>query len=514
MKLKNLRPAKKGLRNGLYDLLAKVLYYAPNTNVPVYYGDHMEGCLVAGQTGSGKSSGVAKHIALSMLVEGFSFCVLCAKPGERRVWEEYAYRTRREKDLIVFSEDSPYSFNVIDYELNREGKGSGERESVVNTLMSLVEQVRIHRVGGNGKDEKFWDDALRVNIKRNVALHQLAGEPVTIASLRKVVVDSFDEHDLKRYNDIHRGLTDPNVDQRDKEKIFDELQQWIRNNHFLYLFTKANGREDLSNEELEDMQLVGDYWLNEWPRLAEKTVSIIKATFTALVEPFLDGVLRKKFATETSHEIIPERVLKEGKILVVDFNVKDYGLAGILASTIYKNAYQRAAERRDVEMETNPIPSCLFIDEYSYFCSPLSDSLFQSTARSSLVATLYVVQNINLIEFCMGEHMPHSRARSLLGNLNLKYFCCNDNADTNHWASSLCGQHLIDVESRSIEGNRQGSRSYSQQFQDRITPDHYSTLKTGGNINNGIVEAVAFKAGKKWDSEGNNFTVLEFDQNI
>ena len=47
------------------------------------------------------------------------------------------------------------------------------------------------------------------------------------------------------------------------------------------------------------------------------------------------------------------------------FALKEFGIAGIYAATIYKTTFQAAMERRDVEEETNPRPVGLWIDETS-----------------------------------------------------------------------------------------------------------------------------------------------------
>ena len=79
----------------------------------------------------------------------------------------------------------------------------------------------------------------------------------------------------------------------------------------------------------------------------------------------------------------------------------------------------------------------------------------------------------------MGNEQPEAKAKSLLGNLNLKYFASNDNYDTNMWASNMIGQHKIDLENLSISKNMEISKSKHQQMHYRITPDHFTTLKTG-----------------------------------
>ena len=70
--------------------------------------------------------GSGKSLARVYLKNGFGGLVLCAKPDEKDTWIRYAQDTGREEDLILFSKDSKYEFNPLDYELTREGKGAGD----------------------------------------------------------------------------------------------------------------------------------------------------------------------------------------------------------------------------------------------------------------------------------------------------------------------------------------------------------------------------------------------------
>ncbi|WP_417799195.1 TraM recognition domain-containing protein [Tenacibaculum sp.] len=167
----------------------------------------------------------------------------------------------------------------------------------------------------------------------------------------------------------------------------------------------------------------------------------------------------------------------------------------------------------NTHFEQTPKPVGLWIDEYQNFCNPRRDSLFQTTARSSWGATVYITQNINNMYFIMGNEQPEARAKSLLGNLNLKYFASNDNYDTNVWASQMIGQHKVDFEHLSFSKDMEISKSKNQQMQYRVTPDHFTILKTGRKVNNYIVETVVFKAGKAWGKNEENFALVGFRQN-
>ena len=168
-------------------------------------------------------------------------------------------------------------------------------------------------------------------------------------------------------------------------------------------------------------------------------------------------------------------------------------------------------ERRNVEEEENPVPVCLWIDEVQNFISQ-SDSQFQATARSSWVSTVYLTQNLLGLFPLMGNNQLQARAKSLLGNLNLKFFGSNSDFETNQWASEMIGKHLTDLDNLSISKDMEFSKTKNQRLMHRIQPDYFTTLKTGRKRNNYKVETVVFKASKTWGKEKKNFVIVAFDQ--
>src|ERR1051326_2762924 len=106
--------------------------------------DACGGCLGLGGTGSGKTSGIERTLAIAMLRAGFGFLVLAAKPNVRQLWEGYCAETGRLDDLLVFgpSEPEALALNFLDYELNRKGGGAGLTENIVNLLATVVEADR------------------------------------------------------------------------------------------------------------------------------------------------------------------------------------------------------------------------------------------------------------------------------------------------------------------------------------------------------------------------------------
>ena len=170
-------------------------------------------------------------------------------------------------------------------------------------------------------------------------------------------------------------------------------------------------------------------------------------------------------------------------------------------------------ERRDISQESDPKPVALWIDEYQSFCYPSIDALFQATARSSWVATVYITQNLNGIYQVMGNNQAQARTKSLLGNMNLKYFASNADFDTNRWASDMIGEHWVDINTLNYDDNSElKNKTQRPERRRKVEIDEFTTLKTGRSINKFIVEAIVFKAGKTWGGGEDNYALVEFKQ--
>ena len=497
------------------DPLDQILYKVPGTNTAITWADSLEGTLVTGSTGSGKSSGAGRHIGHAMLKSGYGMCILCVKKDEKKRWLSYIEEAapHRKEDVVIFNKSSGLKFNMLEYEMKRQGEGAGDILNAVESLMALNEQNRVYLSGGGGgKDERFWDMSLRRFCSKGINTLLYAGEEVSISNLRRLASNCLKGDEPEQYRRLEAMASDEGIDPVKREQARDELEEWIETSYFLQVLLNISNKSFTKNDE-EDVDMIMKYWLREFPKIGEKTSSIILESFMGIVEPFLNkGILRDQFTNGISDELLPETIYKKGKIVIIDFALKEFGIAGIYAATIYKTTFQAAMERRDVEEETNPRPVGLWIDEYQQLCTHKTDAQFQATARSSMVATVYITQNINNIQFVMGNDQPDAKTKSLLGNLNLKFFASNDNHDTNIWASNMIGKHMIDMENLSISHKNEVSKTKNQQMYYRVTPEQFTVLKTGRKSNNYIVETIVFKAGKVWGHDKRNFALVQFNQ--
>lgn len=495
----------------IYSDLGKVLYCVPGTSVDITYRDAVEATLITGAPGSGKTSAVGQYIALAMLKEGYGFCVLCTKPDERTLWEKYIEKAGRSEDKVIFSKDSPHEFNFLQYELTREGEGAGDALVIANYLMSIYEIAKNFQAGGKGDEsERFWDQSLRRLIIRAISLLKLANQPLTVENMRQLVVNSFEESEAAEYFSLKAQISDKQIQNDERLEAKKKFDKWKEANFFLKVVEIARSRNDKTPEEQEDLKLAWEFWMRSFIRLADKTKSIIVESFNGLVEPFTSGILKSKFSKGLSKELHPENTYLNKKIILIDYPVKEFGISGLYAASIYKVIFQAAMERRNIAKEKDRTIVGLWVDEFHHFINPEADTLFMTTARSSRTACVFITQNLNNIKFAMGKNNSEARTMSLLGNIGLKYFCSNADAQTNTWAANMIGKHFIDLTNMAMKGGDVANRSFSQQLHYKVPPEHFTTLQTGGKKKK--VQAIAFKAGKVWDHKDKNYAQVEFSQ--
>src|ERR1700693_2445262 len=100
--------------------------------------DATSGVCVFGATGSGKTSGPAKHLAYGYLAAGFGGLVLCAKVEERRQWQPWACETRRAHDLVIGEGAGKWRFNFLDWEASRPEASGGLTINIVAILDEIA----------------------------------------------------------------------------------------------------------------------------------------------------------------------------------------------------------------------------------------------------------------------------------------------------------------------------------------------------------------------------------------
>lgn len=455
----------------------------------------LEGTQIFGGIGSGKTSGSGRMIATSFLKNGFGGVILCAKPDEAEEWKKYAYECGREKDLILFSEGSEWRFNPLQYEITRGGKGAGLTMNITELFMSVFKMGQ--RITGSSSEEKerFWENSMKRCVNRIVDLLKLSGEELSIYNMVELLSCApKDDITLQKINELDD----------------DEIIKWGESDFCVKCLYKA-GENAKTPQQDRDFNLVFNYFLRDFATLDEKVRSTVKEMFLGFCEPFLTGILNDHFAQDTN--LTPEATF-EGKIIVLDFAVKDYLVAGIYAQSIFKYLFQQAVERRKISPDTLPV--FLWVDESQYFVNEY-DTIFQTTARSSRACTVFLTQNISNYYAQMGGGESVAKVDSLLGNLSTKIFHCNNDSVTNEWASKVIGHNFLTLESDSTSkvnfsiADSTTGQSYSIQILPQVLPVEFTTLAQGGEFFQFKTQAIVTVKGKKW-SDGKNYKKAVFAQ--
>jgi hypothetical protein len=511
------------------EYLNKIIAEFPKGSKDVWtVDDAMKGVSILGGTGSGKTSASGRALALKYLEEGWGGLVLCAKTDEAELWKKYCKEKGRTDDLIVFEKgavhkegafaEEPMVFNPIDYELQRAGEGSGETQNITNIFMNIYRMGnRVAGEGeGGGKEERFWDMALKRCLNRVVELLKLADKPLSFKNMVQVLSSCANVNSEIFAQEI---ASERNVESQDDENfclkcLIDAYQKVQR----------KFGDDEVDAVETESaFEMVYRYFTSDFNALGDKTRSTVTESFMGLAEPFLAGLLSKHFAGKTN--IFPEWSFDDDprkgrpeskKIFILNFSVKEFLDMGIIAQSVFKLMFQQAVERRDVEK--HPVPVFLWADEVQLFVNPY-DQIFLTTARSKRVATVFLTQNISNYLAVMGAGAEaKAKVDSLLGNLSTKIFHANMDAETNEYASRLIGNALLPAGSKNVQKSKfsiseSRSEGESMVIQPQIYPREFTILKSGGKDNEFQVEAIMVVSGRVWQ-DGSNFKALSFKQSF
>ncbi len=448
--------------------------------------DAFQGVQILGGTGSGKSSGSGQALARAFLNANLGGLVLTAKTDEVFAWQAYAEEAGRGEDLIIVDEKAKWRFNFLRYELKRPGAGAGHTENLVNLFSSVLEASE-RRHGQGGGSDAYWQRTLKQLLRNAIDLAVLAADDLDLPSLYRIIT-SAPRSPTEAADPAWRG-----------ESVCHRLLE------------VAEGRAEEKNR-VPDFEMTRDYWLREFPSLADETRSVIVSTFTSMADCFLRGMLRTLFCTDLT--VQPEDSF-EGKIIILNLPVKEYNELGQFSQVLFKYVWQRAVERRippridRKSAEQGIRPVFLWADESQFFANSY-DALFQSTARSSRACTVYLTQNLPSYFAAFSGANARSEVEAFLGNLQTKIFHANGDPTTNNWAADSIGRTrqmqyyggLSEAVARSGGPGINQSAGGSQVFEYLIQPQEFTMLRTGGPECELQVDGVIFQGGRRWIVQG------------
>ncbi|OKS88183.1 type IV secretory system conjugative DNA transfer family protein [Mucilaginibacter polytrichastri] len=474
----------------------------------------VEGVQIFGGIGSGKTSGSGKTLAVKYLQHGFGGLVLTAKTDEADLWRHYCKETGRENDLIIIEPGGSFGFDFLQYL----SVGNISSEAITaQALETLKTVIRAGNEKSTGKsDDPFWESAVDMLLFHVMDLCMIAYQKISVKLLYEIV------QTLPKVSSTNAQNGQPAPENAFKKAMLkaktivqNDIDLWYKSlsKEQRARFADQEAYENAVVEHLPNARLMkhlDTFFYETFKDLSSKTRSIVEFSFSAFLFRLLRDPVYSLFC-KGSLNLKPEDCLT-GKIILINLPVKLYHNVGRDCQVLFKYIWQVAMEKRDILK--NDRPCFLWADESQFFLHE-HDALFQATARSCRIATVYLTQNIHQYKASMGGSSSDDRVDSFLGTLSTKIFHANADLASNRLGSDLVGDTTFYEPSSSITTAKEFSRSdsVSLKIDRRIRPEEFVGMKTGGKRNGGKVEAIIHVQGDKLFS-GESFKKVRFNQNI
>jgi TraM recognition site of TraD and TraG len=428
-------------------------WFADEGNFPEV--SFFEGVQVFGATGSGKTAYTGCAIAERFKRSNFGGLVLTAKPGEFALWSTssaYTYGFDKKKLVRFFPEGEEVKFNILQLAREVTLGGAGDIAQIFLAAISRGDTVV-------SAENPYWDNALRELLVHAIDLCILAEDS----------------------NALRPALTMPNIVAIIRGGV---LQNGKDRTQLIQMILEKILEKEGTLEPCRkaDLSRTAYFWLVDFVRLDERTRSNIISSFTSIAVLLDRSPLRELLLDPTvkSGGIKWFQDCRDGSVLLLDIPVKVYGETGRIAQVILKTLWQRFMEK---EQTGDPNPVFLWADESQYFVTK-EDALFQQTARSSKVATVYLTQSLSNYYAALGGDRSKAFVDSLLGNLRTKVFHANADPVTNEWAAKSFGEEYLEVKSRSgplgqLVASKYTTETLSTQLRFRITTSSFVELQVG-----------------------------------
>ena len=465
---------------GLWPLSTELLQWSRQDSWTL--AQAVEGTLITGATGSGKTSGPFQTIIRSLLRINAGGLFLCAKQDSVGDYLKLAALEGRGEDIITVSIDDGEAFDFLTYEAQRHGVGKVIVENIVKILMEAHE---VSARKGNHQGDDFFHEAMQQLLRNCLEVVTAATGQVDLATVLGVV----------------QTLPQSSQDARMPEGLLalELLEQAERN----------------APQRARELEMARSYFVHAWPQLADRTRTSIAITLSVLLDRFLRYPIRDLLLSPTSCS--PDDILA-GKIVILDVPVKEFDHIAKVVGVIWKYSLQRAIERRFTSHAGNPDslrPVFIAADE-SQFWATRQDTLFQQTARAARGITVYASQSLaNFYAELGADPTGKAHVESFLGNLQTRLACQNSEPETNEWYARTIGRTKQHFTSWSFNPwtSLPTGKTRAEHIDYDVQPRMFTTLKNGGPSNRYCVEAILTRAGQPFRATGQRWLKVRFDQN-
>lgn len=444
------------------------------------------GVCITGRSGSGKTSSSGREIGQAIVRErGSGGLILAAKPEDLAMWQAIFSREGRASDLLEFSPDSPLRFNFLGYVLAM----GGQTREVTRCITVIGETLRSADAKGS-ESADFWEKEQQRMIYNAVEIVKLATGSVSAPDIQRFITTAAMSPEQLASTQWRAGYCN--------QRIADAFEA------------------KKSPAQTHDFNLAADYWLGEFPAMAEKTRSSIMTGVMGILHVFNTGIVRELVSTGMT--VSPEVMLK-GKWVIVNMAPAEWGDSGALIAAGWKYLVQRRVLRRKASAGDGPV--VIWADEYAQFTNSY-DAHYLAQCRSHQGCMVVLTQSLHSYYMSMKGDVGKHQADALLTNFATKIYHALGDVQTAEWASNLIGKgrevfvgtSLAPVEDLYAEITGQGkvSTNASEHYEAVLKPSVLlNGLRTGGKANGLICDAVVIRSGEPF-SHGQNWLWRAFSQ--
>lgn len=445
------------------------------------------GVAIFGRTGSGKTSSSGKALANALVrLPGSGGLIVAAKPGEdRMMWERTFEAAGRRDDLLIFSPDQPLRFNFLNFEMQQ----GGHTRNITKTLTTIGESLRSSDTD-NRESSDFWSREQERLIFNCVEIVKLATGRVTAP-------------------DLHRFIGGAAMSPQQFTS-----EEWLAgfHNHCL----KAAWEKEKTPIEEHDFALAKEYWLGEFPSMADKTRSSILVGVMGILHAMNTGIVRELVSTTTN--VTPDDLFA-GKWVLIDLAISEWSDIGSFVAAGWKYLAQKSILRRVADVDSNVVT--IWGDEAQTILTSF-DAHFLAQCRSHRGCMVYLSQSLPGYYAALGGENGKRSVDALQASFNLKIFHALGDLETATWASGLIGKSLQTFTGGSttpsdslydeLMGHSRYSGNFSQHFESTLQSNAFMHgLRTGGAANGFVCDCFVIRSGEPF-SNGQNWLATSFDQ--
>lgn len=446
------------------------------------------GVAIFGRTGSGKTSSSGRAIAEAVVrLPDSGGLIIAAKPGDDRLFWEGVFRAAgRSCDLLVFSPEHSLRCNLLDYEMRQ---GGGHTRNITKTLTTISETLRSSDTD-NRESSDFWQKEQERMLFNAVEVVKLATGGVSAPDLHKFIGTA--------------ALTPSQF----------TSEAWLAGFHNQCL--KKGWETPKPPIGQHDFDLAKEYWLGEFPNMADKTRSSILTGVMGILHTFNTGIVRELVSTTTN--VTPDDMFR-GKFIFVDMPVSDLGDVGAFVSGGLKYLCQRAVLRRKADESSNI--AVIWADEAQGVVTTF-DAPFLAQCRSHRGCMVYLSQSLPGYYAALGGNAGKLSVDALLANFGTKVLHALGDLETAQWASGLVGRSLQTFTGGSmgqqdgaydtLTGRSSYQPNFSQAFESTLQLNAFlHGPRTGGPASGFVCDAYVIRTGEPFAS-GQNWLRASFSQ--